>query len=232
MFDQLLADEEKRGGRGEYVYLHAVMPHHPYVFDRDCNYHGRETGKLLTTDRREGYLDQSACSVKLIVDILAALKRHGRFDDATFILHADTGAEEGFMDDPPDFRSPTKTLGMADNVFLSGANALLAIKRPNSRGELFENQRTTQLVDLFPSLLDILELDEVESGPIHGQSIYGGDQEQRDVRVSLDPKERWGDDYIDVRIENPSDLARSTLTVIGKTIEPANWRPEVRQFTD
>jgi len=232
MFEQMVVDEEKRLALGEYVYLHAVMPHHPYVYDETCRYHGRETGKLGTSDRREGYLDQSACSVRLILDVLKTLKRMNRFDEATVILHADTGAEEGFIADPPDFRSPSKTLGRADNFFLSGANALLAIKRPGSLDDLRENDRATQLVDLFPSLMDILDLDGTAIAPVHGRSIYGDHQGERDVRISLDPEERWGDNYVDVRIENPGDLERSALTVIGPTIEPAHWRRETKQITD
>jgi hypothetical protein len=230
MFERLLADEANRRGHGEYVYLHAVMPHHPYVFGPACNYHSHGSGASATEDRRKAYLDQSTCSVILILDFLEDLKKFGRYDDATILIHADTGAEEGFLADPPDYRSPSRTLGIADNVFLSGANALLMIKKPGSNGELREIEHATQLVDLYPSLLDILDLETPDNVTIHGRSIYAVEHDERDVRISLDPEERWGDNYLDVRIENPLDLARSALTVVGPTVEPAHWRKEVRQL--
>ena len=228
MVEQMAADEDSRAGAGEYVYLHAVMPHHPYVFTDDCTYWDVSAEKLDDIGRRQAYLDQSACSVRLIQDFMARLKTLRRYDDATILIHADTGAEEGFMADPPDYRSAGSTLGWADSTILSGANALLMIKRPDETGPLREVSGATQLVDLFPSLVDILDLEEMTDAAIHGRSVYAGRNDERDIRISFDPEERWGDDYIDVRIETPNDLSRSPLTIVGPTLEPAHWREAIK----
>lgn len=232
MFEQLVVDEDIRAGKGEYVYLHAVLPHHPYVYDPACGFHEVSEARHEGAARRQAYLDQSACSIRLIQDFLTRLKALDRYDDATILIHADTGAEEGFMADPPDYRSAESTLGKADNVLLSGTNALLTIKRPKARGALREVDQVTQLVDLFPSVLDILGLERPADALIHGRSIYADQDHPRDVRFSFDPKERWGDDYVDVRIEAPDDMRRSALTVVGPTIEPVHWRDEIRQSAD
>lgn len=229
MFEQLVIDEQHRSSSGEYVYLHAVMPHHPYVFDPACTFHAPPSKKPDDAGRRRAYLDQSACSIKLIQDFLDQLRVMNRYDDATILIHADTGAEEGFMADPPDYRAQHSTLGMVDNHLLSGTNALLMIKRPGQADPLLEIDRVTQLVDLFPSLADILGLEDRVDANVHGRSIYIDREEPREVRISFDPKERWGDDYVDVRIESPKNLSRSALTVVGPTVEPVYWRDEIRR---
>ena len=231
-FEQAVIDEEKRAASGEYVYLHAVLPHLPYVLDDGCTYHGPPTRKLDEAERREAYLDQAVCSVGLIRNFLDHLRMIGRYDDATIIIHADTGAEEGFLADPADYRSAGTTLGRADNQLLSGVNALLMIKRPGGRGPLRELNRVTQLVDLFPSLADILDLEEMIDTPIHGRSIYAIKDEPRDVRFGFDPDELFGSNFMEVRIETPANIRRSKLTVVGPALKPANWRPEIRQITD
>ncbi len=228
-FEQAGIDEGKRAASGEYVYLHAVLPHLPYVLDDGCSYQGPPTKKLDEAERRAAYLDQAICSVRLIRDFLERLKALGRYDDATIIIHADTGAEEGFFDDPADYRSAGTTLGRADNQLLSGVNALLMIKRPGGRGPMREREQVTQLVDLFPSLADILDLEASVEAPIHGRSIYAEDWEPRDVRFGFDPDELFGSNFMEVRIETPGDLRRSKLTVVGPALVPANWRPEIRE---
>jgi len=221
-FEQSVIDEEKRAASGEYVYLHAVLPHLPYVFDDACNYHGPPTRKLDDAERRSAYLDQSVCSIELIRDVLEHLKALDRYDAATIIIHADTGAEEGFLADPADYHSPKTTLGRADNHLLSGVNALLMIKQPNNRKPLRELDQATQLVDLFPSLADILDLEAAIDGPIHGRSIYQQGAAARETRFSFDPDELFGDNFIEIRIENPKDLRHSPLTVIGPAVTPPN----------
>lgn len=227
-FEQAVLDEDKRAASGEYVYLHAVLPHLPYVLDETCDYRGPKRLKPGHAERRDGYLDQAVCSVRLIEDFLNRLQALGRYDDATIILHADTGAEEGFMADPVDYRSPGTTLGRADNHLLSGVNALLMIKRPNDLEPLRVSEQVTQLVDLFPTLVDILDLEGAVDAPVHGRSIYNHQKDQREVRFGFDPDELFGDNFIEVRIDKPEDLQRSSLTVVGPAIVPANWREEIQ----
>ncbi|MEM8949143.1 MAG: sulfatase-like hydrolase/transferase, partial [Pseudomonadota bacterium] len=170
-FEQAAIDEEKRAPSGEYVYLHAVLPHLPYVFDDRCTYHGPPTKKLNEAERRSAYLDQAVCSVRLIRDFLDHLQAIGRYDDATIIIHADTGAEEGFLADPADYRSAETTLGRADNQLLSGVNALLMIKRPGGRGPQREIEQVTKQLDLYTTHAAILDPEYAVDVPLHCRSI-------------------------------------------------------------
>lgn len=229
MFEKLAADENLRSKAGEYVYAHAVLPHIPYVLDEDCSYYDPHSVTLDEADRRSAYLDQSICSIKLVADFLNELQALGRYHDATILLHADTGAEEGFLSDAPGYRSASVTLGKPDNQLLSGANALLMIKRPGDETPLRQNDRPTQLVDLYPTLADVLDLENTIEAPIHGRSIYGDEDLLRETRFAFDPDEQTGTNLVEVRIEAPEDLQRSPLTVIGPVDEPAHWRPELQE---
>ncbi|MGH1481864.1 MAG: hypothetical protein ACRBM6_24550 [Geminicoccales bacterium] len=228
MFEQLVVDEDLRGNTGEYVYAHAVLPHIPYVLDENCAYYAPTAKPLDHDSRRQAYLDQSTCSIRLIEDFFLRLQALGRYDDATILLHADTGAEEGFLVDPPDYHSASTTLGKPDNQLLSGANALLMIKRPGDSHPLKETDQLTQLVDLYPTLADILDLEGLIDTPIHGRSIEAKGEDQREVRFAFDPDEVTGKNLVEVRIEQPDNLHRSPLTVIGPVAEPINWREEIR----
>ncbi|MBC6445539.1 MAG: hypothetical protein GDA50_09065, partial [Alphaproteobacteria bacterium GM202ARS2] len=91
---------------------------------------------------------------------------------------------------------------------LSGINALLMIKRPNQDDPLQESRQLTQLADLFPTLLDILSLEDLLDTPIHSRSIYADRTENRQVRFGYDPhpSKPRGANVIEVRIEKPEDL--------------------------
>ncbi len=228
MFEQLVTDEALRGSTGEYVYAHAVLPHIPYVLDADCSYYDPHAEVRDEAGHRRAYLDQSTCSIRLIEDFLIQLQTLGHYDSATILLHADTGAEEGFLADPPEYRSSSTTLGRPDNQLLSGANALLMIKRPDASGPLRETDQLTQLVDLYPSLADVLDLEDLIDAPIHGRSIYADRKDRREVRFAFDPDEISGANLIEVRIETPDDLQRSPLTVVGPVRERVHWRDEIQ----
>lgn len=225
------ADETLRDDHGEYVYVHAVIPHIPYVFDPACTYRDPFPRDGDETARRQAYLDQSVCSVRLLEGLLTQLRTLDRYDRATIVIHADTGAKEGFFADPPGYQTVSTTLGRPDNELLSGINALLMIKRPHQSAPLRESDLPTQLVDLFPTLLDILDLEDIVDDPIHSQSIYEAKNERRQVRFGYDPhpSKPRGANVIEVRIENPDDLRNSPLTVVGPALEPANWRHEILQ---
>ncbi|MEL6965732.1 MAG: sulfatase-like hydrolase/transferase, partial [Pseudomonadota bacterium] len=228
--EKAVADEALRHDGGEYVYMHAVMPHIPYVFDQTCTYRDPYPRDGDEAGRRQAYLDQSVCSVRLLEGFLNRLRALKRYDSATILIHADTGAKEGFFGDPPGFQSTSTTLGLPDNELLSGINALLMIKRPNQADPLQESNQLTQLADLFPTLLDILSLEDVLDTPIHSRSIYADGTEHRQVRFGYDPhpSKPRGANVIEVRIETPEDLKNSPLTVVGPALDPANWRDEIQ----
>ena len=114
-----IKDEARRDANGEYVYLHALVPHMPYVLDDQCRYRP-EWGTspyvylhafvphmpyVLDDQRRhrpgwnasptERYDAQAACALNLVSQFLDTLKALGRYDDATIIIQSDHGSVLG-----------------------------------------------------------------------------------------------------------------------------------------
>jgi arylsulfatase A-like enzyme len=192
------------------------------VFDRTCRYVGNPRARRDAAQRREAYLGQSECAVTLAAEFVDVLKRLGRYDSSTVVVHADHGQRIWFADRARESR----TLGTPDAFLLSSVNALLMIKRPYAKGPLQFRQTPTQLVDLFPTIMDILNL-EATHDPT-GRSVYAlRDDEPREALFGFDPTKKHGHDLVEVRIENQKDLPNSELTVLGPAADPATWRSQV-----
>ena len=221
MLHRLLLEENLRPSNGQYVYAHAALPHGPFVLDRDCRYVGKPE-KGVKTERMRTYLEQAQCSIKLVAEFLDKLRRRERYDAATIIVHADTGHGLGFVNGGSKLDG-RKTLGVPDEQLLSSLNAFLMIKRPYAKGALKVVDTPTQLVDLFPTILDILDLK--ADYETQGRSVYAlTPAERRHAVFGFDPNKKHGSNIVEVRIEDQSDLQNSKLTVLGPATDPATWR--------
>ena len=224
MLERLIREEPARPASGQYVYAHAVLPHGPHVIDPECRYVGkREHGGSARVD---GYLDQTICALRLVAAFLDQLRALGRYDRSTILIHADTGSRIGFLDQRVD-DDGAETLGKSSYLLRSQVYALLAIKPPGAGGPLTVRTMPTQLVDVFPTLLDLLELAPPRYR-LHGRSVYAAAAAPREARFGFDPARRHGWDLVEVRIDDPADLAHSSLTVLGPATDPAIWRGEIR----
>jgi hypothetical protein len=180
-FDELLADEEHRPAHGQYIYYHALIPHHDHIMNERC--------ELVESKwDAEGYWGHVACANLMIERLVETLRRLNRLDDALIIVHADHGAPEflvgpggfGRADDFPldnlarRYQAVDRTyqdggrfeqqitLGdsarwrsMAVEVFSSG---LLLVKVP--RGRIYnEDASAVQLLDIAPTVLTHFGLD-------------------------------------------------------------------------
>ena len=226
MLRRLRADEDRRPEAGHYVYAHAVLPHGPEVLDGDCRYVGRKRHKRPRTEIRRDFLAQAECALTLVGDLLARLKELGRYDPATIVLHADTGHWTAFpVDDAAD---PPMTVGIPNVHLASWVRAPLMIKRPYADHPLRLHATPTQLVDLFPTLVDVLDL-EPPDYPLHGRSVCGPRaDEPREARFGFDPNKPYGPNIVEFRIDDPTRPASSAITVIGPATDRDLWRAEVR----
>jgi hypothetical protein len=222
MLRRLVREEARRAPQRQYVYAHAAVPHAPWVFDRDCRYIGNVDRRRDATERRDAYLGQAECGLRLVADFLEELKRLGRYDDATVVVHADHGQRVRFDDAP----RASRTLDTPDSVLLSSVNALLMIKRPHAAGPLRIRAAPTQLIDLYPTILDILSIG--ASHELSGRSVYSlQDDARREARFAFDPTKKHGHDLVEIRIEDQKDLPNSPLTVLGPAADPATWQDRI-----
>lgn len=81
--DVLLTNEPHRADSGEYVYLHALPPHAPYVYDRHC--------KWVQARGQRSYQETALCTLWLVDRLVARLKELDRYDSATIIVQSDHG---------------------------------------------------------------------------------------------------------------------------------------------
>lgn len=228
MLRRITREEAQRAASGQYVYAHAILPHGPEVMDGRCDYVGPPPRKRTAAQVRRAYLVHAECAVRLVVSFLRRLKELGRYDAATIVLHADTGHWTAFEPDQPPTEPGPTTLERPNRRLLSQVNALLMIKRPHAAGPLQILETPTQLVDLYPTLLEILDIDP-PAYSLHGRSVYALDpDEPREARFGFDPDKHLGPNVIEIRIENQSDLRNSDLTLIGPATDPDLWRAELK----
>lgn len=216
MLRRLVREESLRASDRVYVYAHVQLPHGPHVLDRDCRYVGPTGRRAEPIRAKTGYLLQAECALGLVASFLQELRRLGRYQMATIVIHGDTG-DWIRLGKIMDRRG--KILDYPEANLLSYVQAVLMIKRPHAEGPLRILDTPTQLVDLFPTVLDLLDLQ--PSYELDGRSVYSiRESERREARVGFDPEDLTnGRNFVEVRIEDQSDLPRSPLTIIGPVVE-------------
>jgi hypothetical protein len=229
LLEQVTRDEPARRASCQYVHAHALLPHDPFVVDGRCRYAGKWRDRPKKVSGNQACLQQTECTLRKVTGFLRALKRLHRHDTATIVLHGDHGSWQRFRTSRG--RSDAEVLGKPGAVLLERAQALLMIKRPHARHRLAVLERPTQLVDVYPTVFDVLGL-ELPPADVHGRSVYAAAAAPREARFALDPKQSTGPDLIEVRIDDPDDLATSGLTVVGPAIDPTLWREEIRRAAE
>lgn len=136
-FDRI-AEEVTTGPDGTAYFAHLLIPHGPYVFDRECRLRGNFSSWMSNRppyrrDNDEGeralryrnYFDQVHCMQRRLQSLFDGLKAAGRFDSATIILHGDHGSRI------------YRTVARAGNIdrldrqdYLDGFATLFAVKAP------------------------------------------------------------------------------------------------------
>lgn len=224
LLEQLTLDEPHRQPSCQYVYAHALLPHDPFVVDGHCRYVGKWRERPQKVGGKQAYLQQAECGIRKVIDFLRVLKRLDRYDAATIVLHGDHGASVRFRSGAD--TSGAGVLGRPRAGMLARVQALLMVKRPEAQHRLEVVETPTQLVDIYPTVLEISGL-----GPppaeVHGRSVYAAAAAPREARFALDPDGRYGSNLVEIRIDDPSDLVWSHLTVIGPPNDPALWRAEI-----
>jgi hypothetical protein len=179
---QLIDDEADRPDHGQYVYAHLMIPHPPYVVDRNCVFSSDDTG----------YDEQALCATRLMAELISKLKELGRYDEATIIIQADHATTEKPCSEDASDRGMSSEIEKeieAVNVWECSAKsidnqtcALLLIKPSLQSGKpLVISDRPTQLLDIPATLYDLLDL------PVRareGESVFSPDfPETREIHM-------------------------------------------------
>jgi hypothetical protein len=147
-------DEDRRAARGYYVFVHLLTPHAPWITDRDCAYRGLN----WSTPARE-VIEQHACALRLLSEIVARLQSLGRYEDALMVVHADHGAMtlrgaevNGLTDLLP--ASIGRTRDRLSNRIATRTAGLLLVKSSAQGPVDLEQQRFVQFRDLARVLVE------------------------------------------------------------------------------
>ena len=183
LYRMFLKEENERASKGNYVYVHLVLPHPPFKWSHECDY--SPDGKA--TD----FLQQSHCSTRLMVELIQKLKMLNRYDSSTIIFQSDHGyhgeqagsvktdvkLSEAFIN-----KISKQANYLPPQGFFRRTHSLLAIKRPLSPlNPLIISQAQTQLADIPATIYDILDIEGPEND---GASVYELDiNEAREISV-------------------------------------------------
>lgn len=192
MMRNLIATEKNRPEFNQYIYAHAIIPHPPYVHNESCEY----DSELRQINPADGYYLHVKCAFSLVAAFINELKRLDRYDGATIIVHGDHGEgaqgfyrkEDGSITSTADFDQTSNLTTVAqriDNyselppgierrpvdVILARASSLLMLKPAGAEGELKISDIVTQLIDVYPTLVNLLDLKTEDS--MRGRDITG-----------------------------------------------------------
>lgn len=242
MLKQLIETEKKRAPAGEYVYAHAVIPHGAYVFDCQCKFADK-----LRVRGTYGYANQAKCAFNLVVKFLKELKRLGRYDRSTIIIHADTGhghrgfikkvdskfvgtvdSKEGLAAGP----FPDEEFAWRKSQVVARVMAMLMIKPPGCSEGFTYSKKASQLIDLYPTLVDLLGLEAgVEESP--GVSLFRKEfPADREASFFFWPPYGSPAKKIKITLSDPRNPPDSPLTVSGWRGEHPDFEGVVFQETD
>ena len=148
--------------RGEAIFAHILLPHAPFVFDRNCvakkearQWIGRSNilwayGVENTPEERvlryRAYIAQSRCTHLRLGEILDRIPARADLSDTTIIIHGDHGSKIVLQEPYARFRNVIRDRDIVDSY-----SAMFAVKKPGlAAGEVLD-QRSIQ--SLFADLV-------------------------------------------------------------------------------
>lgn len=156
-----LEEDLKFAAPGRAYFAHLLLPHEPYVYDRDCGIRPVASGWLGNADpaadpkrndpasralRYGQYLEQVICTTHRVGGILEMLSSRPWWDDAVVVIHSDHGSRINLV--PPHLRHK-EDLSAQD--MMDSFSTLFAIKKPGLVAEYDRRQLSIQ--HLFRTLM-------------------------------------------------------------------------------
>ena len=140
-----------KSSRPAYHFIHLLPPHPPFVTDENCEYSG---GVLSPT--KKNYKIEAKCVLRLFIRFIDKLKILGIYDSSFIILQADTG--QGWPVNMKNKPLSDKDMKNTTPGIVGRSLALLAIKRPNSRGAMKISNAKTIITDIPSTVMKIAGL--------------------------------------------------------------------------
>lgn len=150
--------EPQRPASGQYVFVHVLIPHGPYVLRSDCSARPDITSRHPTAGSP---IDQARCATARIVAWVALLERLGRLDDALVVIHADHGAPFDWSSGDPVWIPPQRQQGLE-------LRSLLLVKAPGA-----PRSESLRVSDLPVTLLDVAPTILAQTGTAHQMDLAG-----------------------------------------------------------
>jgi len=172
LIDRFLADEVNRSKKGQYVYVHILLPHPPYRYDEYC--------KLQ--HKGPTYQTQARCAVLLMTRIARQLRSLDHFNQSLILFHADhgfdrarSGLDSGEANLPASVSAAIVRSGeqFTPQEAIERSQALLLVKPAGvARHPLTVSDAPTQLVDVAATIADAagLKLTFEHAVPVHNLS--------------------------------------------------------------
>ena len=141
--------------RGKAIFAHILLPHDPYIFDRDCRlktdfqtwrphesalwWHRVKSDPQRRLARYEEYYKQVLCLHKKLGTLLDVLAERGVLDEATIIVHGDHGSRISLIEPISGNEDLIVPRDVVDSV-----SALYAVRSPNIIPDVVEGQQSIQ----------------------------------------------------------------------------------------
>ncbi|MCK5347520.1 MAG: sulfatase-like hydrolase/transferase, partial [Candidatus Heimdallarchaeota archaeon] len=170
MFEQMIEDEGKRQGVGNYIFAHIMIPHAPNLLGPGCDYIPEKYPEYS----RKGLFSNYSCAVSLIDRLTQKLKELGRYNSSLIIIHADHGTltPRGFqqygVEEFANLEITTQDLKfdmfrddprIAPSSYIKAVTSgLLLIKYPDNQGNGSIREQAYQTVDIAPTILSNFKL--------------------------------------------------------------------------
>lgn len=162
-FRALVSDEQERPANGQYVYMHLYLPHGPFELDRQAK--PRVAPLYSPTNPNAAYLEQAAGVNTLLQSFLQELKRLGRYEKSTILIHADHGLSSYPSPKPLPWKPEDNaaimkvSLGIGHVLSIEPAVASLLLFKPAGAAPapLQFSDRPTQLLDIPATLYASLD---------------------------------------------------------------------------
>jgi hypothetical protein len=179
-----IEDESLRSFNNEFVLIHTILPHTPYIFDTDCNYISPKSSEKIIPHKR--YYSQAVCATKMAARLLENLVKLNKYDGSIVVIFGDHGSGWSKL-----FNNNMHKKNLALNAnysrwkkdhVLMRASAMLMIKTPNNNNPLIISNKETQHIDITPTILSLLALDNDQE--FDGRNIFSDSHSKREKIIT------------------------------------------------